>query len=289
MLTFKEKTINLETDLKNGCSVSCVGINALNYPLRGGNYFSMYIGDSRDESCNILNMSYENYKYITNKLDIKEVTLLEVFVDDETTYGHIIVNDDIPREYYLGCLWLYGTQNITEDVQEEIIDYLKSNEFGIRPDKEPELTDDEYKEEFKKMMAEKFDRYPVHFTYTTDVPLASDIAESYSYENNRQFLELIKGNNYMWVNDALNMGRVTQENFLSTHIGELVPTRESETSRKVISLTINIYDTPESLEAQKYHVDFDRGMKETKKKLMDLTEDGLRHIYKFLKENPSPR
>jgi hypothetical protein len=286
-IEFKEKIVSRSRDLNDGYSISCVGVTALNYPLKGGNYFSMYMdGDDRTE-LNILNMSYENYKYIFEKLDIDEIVLLEIIIDGKPTNGFVIINEDIPDGYFLGCLWLYGTNGITKENEDKIINYLAENEFGIRAVKEPELTDEQYKELFKGMMTEKFKGHPVIFDTTTDIPHPNDIVDRYEKDDiNRHFLELIRGNNYMWIGDSLNMRAKNQEQFNKKYLGGVIYNTDPENRRKITSIHITVYDTEESLEGQKYHVDFERGLQETKTKLQDLTGDGLRHIYTLLKDNP---
>jgi hypothetical protein len=286
-IEFKEKIVSRSRDLNDGYSISCVGVTALNYPLKGGNYFSMYMdGDDRTE-LNILNMSYENYTSIFEKLDIDEIVLLEIIIDGKPTNGFVIINEDIPDGYFLGCLWLYGTNGITKENEDKIINYLAENEFGIRAVKEPELTDEQYKELFKGMMTEKFKGHPVIFDTTTDIPHPNDIVDRYEKDDiNRHFLELIRGNNYMWIGDSLNMRAKNQEQFNKKYLGGVIYNTDPENRRKITSIHITVYDTEESLEGQKYHVDFERGLQETKTKLQDLTGDGLRHIYTLLKDNP---
>ena len=112
----------------NGLKVSCnslVSVSDLFFPISSGNYFSI---SYKGETCNIMNMSLENFKELKNR--IKEIELIEIIKDDISTNGYILYSKDLDPKWYIKGLWTYNV-NISINDKELLIEYLKEKKCGI--------------------------------------------------------------------------------------------------------------------------------------------------------------
>lgn len=123
MFSFNRCNVDIN-DLKVSCH-SLVNVSDLFFPISGGNYFSI---SYKGETCNIMNMSLENFKELKNR--IKEIELIEIIKDDISTNGYILYSKDLDPKWYIKGLWTYNV-NISINDKELLIEYLKEKKYGI--------------------------------------------------------------------------------------------------------------------------------------------------------------
>jgi len=132
-MNFKFFETNTTIDNLSVKGRSCSGVIQLNYPLRGGNYFSLRY--ENNPNVNIMNMSYENFIYIKENKLVENVSLIEIKrEDDTTTNGFLIYFPELSDEWYNSNLTRYDTNILYSDNIDEftpLLDFLKDIKLKI--------------------------------------------------------------------------------------------------------------------------------------------------------------
>ncbi len=192
----KKEKVNLN-EIKIG-GQSLVGVNALFYPFKSGNYFSILY---KNNNCNIINMNSENFNEIQKKQKLKKINLIEILYEDNTsTDSFLLYSKKLSPDWYLENLYFYGTKfksNETIDENQELTNFLLEKKYAINylNHNKKEL---DIKEEMTKIIKNRYGNYKHKFNFLDkedknmlDLRKKVSIQNQRNFEDNKYYIDIL--------------------------------------------------------------------------------------------------
>ena len=290
-MNFELKKVDFVLKKHFNYSVSCCGVNGKTFPLQYGNYFSINGYD------NIVNMCYENFKYLQNIYPLDKFELLQIFDENnDPINAYLLFIKDLDKSFYLKSFYWYGVKfNKKNDFEEflrkekKYINY-KDDDFDLKT------------EIIKYFLSEKFwidKNFKRKIEFTNKLPFLELLLhkkefniEEYGHGN--FVLEKSSYQGELLKSDELNIvtsNYWTKEKLIEKTCGELHYDKE----KKEAIVRINLNEANRNFEHNHGLCSntefFETFLKEQiqidifRKNMKNLTETGEYELYKFIKES----